>query len=75
MGDAILSIPQPQQPPIGWNDASIIDTLARVLFSKGQVDKAIELQGKAVEKAKAPEMKQQLQKTLDEYKAKKNASK
>lgn len=56
-------------------NAAVLDTLARVLFVRGQVDQAIELQTKAVEKAEAPEMKQQLQKALDEYKAKKNAGK
>ncbi len=50
-------------------DGMILDTLARVYFVKGDLDKAIELQTKAVELAK--EGKEDLQKSLDEYKAKK----
>jgi thiol-disulfide isomerase/thioredoxin len=46
--------------------ASIIDTLARVHFLKGDVTKAIELQRKAIEVADA-EQKPQLQPALDEY--------
>jgi len=52
-------------------DASILDTVARVLFLKGDVDKAIEYQTRAVEKTDDAEMKRELQKTLDEYRAKK----
>ena len=47
-------------------DASIIDTLARVHFLKGDVAKAIELQRKAIEVADAAQ-KPQLQPALDEY--------
>ena len=47
-------------------NASIIDTLARVHFWKGDVTKAIELQRKAIEVADA-EQKPQLQPALDEY--------
>jgi thiol-disulfide isomerase/thioredoxin len=53
----------------GGKDAAIIDTVARVHFLKGDVKKAIELQTKAVELAKGP-MKDQLTKSLDEYKKK-----
>lgn len=52
-----------------WKDGAIIDTLARVYFWKGDLKKAIELQTKAID-ASSPEMKQQLQGALDEYKAK-----
>ncbi len=48
-------------------DPVILDTLARVYFSKGDVDKAIELQTKVVELVKGPE-KADVQKSLDEYK-------
>lgn len=49
-------------------DGAILDTLARVYFIKGNVDKAIELQTKAI--AVAPEdQKEQLEPALDEYKA------
>ena len=47
-------------------EASIIDTLARVHFLKGDVAKAIELERKAIEVADA-QQKAQLQPTLDEY--------
>jgi thiol-disulfide isomerase/thioredoxin len=56
-------------------DAPILDTLARVYFNQGHVDKAIELQTKAVDKAEEGQMKDDLTKTLDEYKAKKAATK
>ncbi len=48
-------------------DAAIIDTLARVYFDTGDINKAIELQTKAIELAPA-QMKEQLQDSLDEYK-------
>lgn len=53
----------------GGKDAAIIDTLARVHFCKGDVKKAIELQTKAVELANE-QLKDDLQKVLDEYKKK-----
>src|SRR5262249_20638489 len=46
--------------------AEILDTLARVLFLKGQKSPAIELQAKAVELAKN-RRKDQFQETLDSY--------
>ena len=46
--------------------AEILDTLARVLFLKGQKEPAIELQQKAVELA-AGRRKEQFQVTLDSY--------
>lgn len=49
-------------------DAAILDTLARVYFTKGDVRKAVELQGKAVNVATG-KMKEDLAKVLDEYKA------
>jgi len=49
-------------------NAAIIDTLARVYFLKGDIEKAIELQTKAVDRAEGVE-KEDLQRTLDEYKA------
>ena len=47
-------------------NAAIIDTLARAHFLQGDINRAIELQRKAVELAKGP-MKEQLQKVLVEY--------
>lgn len=52
----------------------ILDTLARVHFMRGEVDKAIALQTKAVEKSAATD-KEKLQKTLSEYQAKKSSLK
>jgi thiol-disulfide isomerase/thioredoxin len=49
-------------------DGSILDTLARAKFLKGEKAKAIELQTKAVSLSDG-EMKKQLQKVLDSYKA------
>lgn len=48
--------------------ASVLDTLARVHFTMGDVAKAIELQEKAVELATDKRMKADLQKTLEKYK-------
>lgn len=50
------------------NDAAILDTLARVYFLTGDVERAIELQTKAVELAEG-RMKSDLEAVLKEYKA------
>jgi thiol-disulfide isomerase/thioredoxin len=55
-------------------DGAILDTVARVHFCKGEIDKAIEVQTTAVSLASA-EMKPQLQTALDEYKAAKAGKK
>lgn len=47
-------------------DAGILDTLARVHFLRGKVDKAIELQSRAIERADES-MKSNLAATLKEY--------
>lgn len=52
----------------GGKEAAIIDTLARVYFTRGDIRKAIELQTRAVELAEG-RMKEELQKALDEYKS------
>jgi thiol-disulfide isomerase/thioredoxin len=49
-------------------DGGILDTLARVYFLRGNLDKAIELQTKAVELV-AEEQRGDVKKTLDDYKA------
>ena len=54
----------------GGNEASILDTLARVQFDKGDVAAAITTQTRAVEKAEG-ELKTEMQQTLERYKAKK----
>jgi hypothetical protein len=45
----------------------VVDTLARVLFLKGDVVRAIELQKKAIEKTPDGAMKTDMQKSLAEY--------
>jgi thiol-disulfide isomerase/thioredoxin len=49
-------------------DAAILDTLARVHYLKGDLNKAIEIQTKAVEKAEG-QMLMPLQETLEQYRA------
>ncbi len=49
-------------------DSAMLDTLARVYFTKGDAKKAIETQQKAVDGATG-KFKEQLQKTLDSYQA------
>lgn len=51
-------------------DPDVMDTLARAYFDKGEVDKAIEWQSRAVEQAK-PDAKARMTQTLEKYKAKK----
>lgn len=51
----------------GFKDSATLDTLARVHFTRGEVDKAIELQEKAVSLA-GGQMKDELTKALVEYK-------
>jgi tetratricopeptide (TPR) repeat protein len=48
-------------------DAAILDTLARVYFEKGQIDKAIEIETHAVDNATG-QMKPELEKVLEKYK-------
>ena len=50
------------------SDPTVIDTLARIHFIKGDVDQAIELETKAVEMSSGP-IKDELQKSLDEFMA------
>jgi tetratricopeptide (TPR) repeat protein len=51
-------------------DGAILDTLARVHYWKGELDKAIEIQEKAVEKAASDvDMLAQLEDVLREYRA------
>ncbi|HYG74420.1 MAG TPA: redoxin family protein [Planctomycetota bacterium] len=46
----------------------ILDTLARAYFDKGQIDKAIETQTRAVEKSKGEQIEEELKATLKRYK-------
>jgi len=52
-------------------DGQILDTLARAYFDKGDIDKAIETQTKAVEKADK-KSKSEIEATLEKYKAAKS---
>ncbi len=54
-------------------NAAILDTLARVYYWKGDLDRAITLQTQAIEKAGQRNLKAQLQEVLGEYNAKKNS--
>lgn len=53
-------------------DPDVMDTLARAYFEKGDVDKAIEWQGRAMDAAK-PEARKAMQESMDKYKARKAA--
>jgi thiol-disulfide isomerase/thioredoxin len=53
-------------------EGMILDTVARVHFIKKDIDKAIEIQSKAVELTKDARMKKQLEETLKEYEAAKS---
>jgi thiol-disulfide isomerase/thioredoxin len=52
-----------------WKDASIIDTLARGYYDKGDHAKAVELQEKAVKLAEGTPMAKDLAETLEKYRA------
>jgi tetratricopeptide (TPR) repeat protein len=63
-----------------YENSAILDTLARAYYEKGDLDKAIELQTKAVEKAQsdvelAEDAKNQVKETLERYKAEKEKKK
>ncbi|MFM9995060.1 MAG: redoxin domain-containing protein [Phycisphaerales bacterium] len=54
----------------GWNQPHILDTLARVYFTRageGDIQKAVELQTKAIDLAE-PELREQLTSALEEFK-------
>jgi len=55
-------------------DADILDNLARVHFTRGEVDKAIEIQTEAVAKEDDKQSRRELKKVLSEYEAKKKVS-
>lgn len=51
-------------------DSDTIDTLARVYFLKGDFEKAVEIQQRAVDMARSDKLRQPLAKTLAEYRGK-----
>jgi thiol-disulfide isomerase/thioredoxin len=65
--DAAAEVAEQANQTAGGKDPGILDTLARANFMRGQKDKAVECQSKAVELADG-DMKASLQKTLDSYK-------
>ncbi len=50
-------------------DPNVLDTLARVHFAQGQIEKAVAVQEKAVAASQIPEQKKQLEETLQEYRS------
>ena len=50
-------------------NGALIDTMARVVFRKGDVARAIELQKQAIEKSADGRMKDEMKTTLAEYEA------
>jgi len=78
--DLAMSIAQQAAQVSKHSNPAILDTLARAYFEKGDLDRAIEVQTKAVEKAKgdetvADELRTSLKETLEKYKAKKAGKK
>ena len=78
--DVALEIAQRAAEVSKYENSAILDTLARAHFEKGDVDKAIEFQTKAVEKGAndeeiTDEIRTQIKETLEKYKAKKAETK
>ena len=55
--------------------ADVLETQAHLAFIQGDVDKAIEIQTKALEMAREPQLKQRLAKFLEEWQVKKTPKK
>ncbi len=64
--DAALACAEAAHRATEGKDAMILDTYATCLFKKGQIDKAIEMQAKAVELADA-RIKKELEARLEEF--------
>jgi tetratricopeptide (TPR) repeat protein len=74
--DVAMAIAKRAAEASKYGDAAILDTLARAHFEKGDLDKAIEFQTKAVEKSEKngelpDEIKTQIRETLEKYQNKK----
>ncbi|MBA4027600.1 MAG: hypothetical protein C0475_00385 [Planctomyces sp.] len=67
--DLALQIAEQSVRVTGSQDADTIDTLARVHFERGELDKAVERQTKAVELAKGTPQAADYQARLDQYTA------
>ncbi len=66
--DAAYKIALKANEVSGGKDPGILDTLARTTFLKGEKDKAVELQQKAVDLADNADIKKRMRATLDSYK-------
>jgi tetratricopeptide (TPR) repeat protein len=78
--DLALTIAKQAAEVSKYGDPAILDTLARAYFEKNDLDKAIEFETKAVEKAKGSssvtdDVRTEMKDTLEKYKAKKKAKK
>jgi tetratricopeptide (TPR) repeat protein len=74
--DLAMTIAQKAAEASKFADGQILDTLARAYYEKGNLDKAIEYQAKAVEKCNedksiSNEVKTQIKETLEKYQNKK----
>jgi tetratricopeptide (TPR) repeat protein len=69
--DAALVLAQRADEASKHEDSAVLDTLARAYFEKGEVDKAIETQTKALEKGEGQDarVKADMQAALAKYKA------
>ncbi len=72
--DVVLAIAKQAAEATKYENSTILDTLARAYFEKGELDKAVEFQSKAVEKLDADpqatdEVKAKVKETLEKYKA------
>lgn len=73
--DVALALAEKANDMAHGQDGAILDTLARAHFEKGDLDKAVDLQTKAVEKIGddnevTDDIKEQMKATLEKYKAK-----
>jgi hypothetical protein len=73
--DAAMSIAKMAAEASKYENSAILDTLARAYYEKGDLDKAVEYQTKAVEKGEKDEAiqdstKDEMKQTLDKYKTK-----
>lgn len=67
--DLALKLAQRAVEVSGEDDSSMLDTLARVHFERGELDKAIEVQTKALAKATSPADRQSAEAALSKYQA------
>jgi tetratricopeptide (TPR) repeat protein len=78
--DVALALAKKANDMAHGQDGAILDTLARAHFEKGDLDKAVDLQTKAIEKIGdnyevTDEVKEEMKGTLEKYKAKQTEKK